>query len=222
MFTKITDHADRALARLLTQFRTSAEVKGVTNALSSEVQALENAIFEVYEVIRDLTTAEGATLDKIGKLVGASPRGSLNDTNYRKRVRVQSLVNKSSGTAADLVAIAKTFHPEWDDTVKTREGGSTVPENRISGDPTGQIQSNGSVEICITPDYVASNIDAGEARELARYLKTAAVGGVRPILKYRSNEIAEGELFRLDDPDGLLAETGAGLGVGKLMNSLDH
>lgn len=218
MFAQIIDYAARAFARVLTQFRTSAEVVGITNAISSEAQLLEDAIYGTF-VLRDLDASVGATLDSLGKLVRAPARGSLGDSDYRLRVKTQVLVNKSNGTPADLVGIAKTFHPAWASTVKTREGGPTAA-GYLTGSPTGQSPHNGSIELVCVPDTAGSGIIESEANELGHFLKAAVAGGVRLVFLYRPSTIAANQAFRFSG--GSPPETAVGFGVGKLFNSLDR
>lgn len=228
MFVPVTDHAAQALSRLVTQFRSSDEIRGVLNALSAEIQAAENAAVACFAV-RDIDAATGATLTSIGKIVAACPRGTFTDAEYRIRIRVQILVNKSDGTAADLTAIAKAFHPAWGNTVHTREGGQTTAALRVTGNPIGELQSYGSVEVCtvpFNPTNMADQIPLSEAMELARYLKSAVSAGGRVVLKFVPTSIGSSPVFCLADPSALnptpRGGAGAGFGIGKFAQSLNR
>ncbi len=63
------DHEERALSRLVTQFREAENLKGYIIALLSEANAIECAMIETLEQ-RNKDTATGFTLDVIGELVG--------------------------------------------------------------------------------------------------------------------------------------------------------
>ena len=194
--------------------------------MSAEVQELENAIVACFAV-RDIDAATGATLTSIGKLVGACPRGTFNDVDYRKRIRVQILVNKSHGTAADLIAIAKAFNPAWGSTVTARHGGQADPAKRLAANPAGEVQSIGSVEIHtvpFNPPDESDQIDATEAAELARYLKSASAGGTRTILLFVSKGVSHDPVFTFADPGALDSPQrgglGGGFGIGKFSQAL--
>lgn len=232
MFVPIKDYAARAMSWLVQQFKSSDEFRGVLNTLSAQLQQIEDANAAVIAQFRNVNAATGGTLNNLGKLVGAVPRGVWTDAEYRRRVKVQILVNKSDGTAEDLTAIAKAFFPTWDDAVKfvvahTRHEGATNAANAAAGVPNTTCLSIGSVEVCTIPFNPGANNDqvpSAEARELARYLKTASVAGTRTILKYVSDQIGASPVFTCADPGGVRVAprggAGAGFGVGKLANSL--
>lgn len=212
----ITDHAARAVARLVSQFKDSTEVKGFLTALAVQVQAAEDALYQVL-VFRDVANATGVTLDRIGALVEAPTRGNLDDASYRRRVRAQILSNRSEGDCSDLFAIINAIYPvagsAWE--IRDQYFVSAVLYN-----------FDGSVNVRMTDDGKAENLagngfpDTATARECERFLEDSAAGGVRPILFYRLQSIDPNRLFRC--AGGSPPETAAGLGSGKLLGSVDH
>jgi hypothetical protein len=98
----ITDHAERAIARLPAQFRLP-RIESFVRALCSEVQVLEDVFWDLY-TLRRIDVAVGAQLDTLGRIVGQL-RGGLDDTSYRVRIRVRIILNKASGTPNDVLRI---------------------------------------------------------------------------------------------------------------------
>lgn len=68
----------------------------------------------VYEAIQkfwDVDTAEGIALDRLGKDEGIS-RGSWNDTEYRKMIKIQNIVNLSEGDIPTMNLILDAYMGE--------------------------------------------------------------------------------------------------------------
>lgn len=101
---EIDDHADRALSRLLTQFREKPRLATVISIFERVFQELEGVFWDL-RVKRYLSTAEGAQLDVIGRVL-KEPRVSLTDAQYRLVLGAKVLVLRSSGTAPELMRIA--------------------------------------------------------------------------------------------------------------------
>ena len=100
---KITDHAVRGLAILLSQFIDAPNLRAIAEILLDQVQELEDAIIEV----RDDTTLDnsiGAQLDQWGKLLGV-PRDGLTDAKYRKLVKVIIDAYRSGGNPQNITAV---------------------------------------------------------------------------------------------------------------------
>lgn len=75
-----------------------------------QIQELEQFFFQLIND-RTLDTAVGAQLNGIGSIVGEN-RNGRGDTDYRRAVRAKILINKSSGTLEQLVAIVRTLIPD--------------------------------------------------------------------------------------------------------------
>lgn len=102
--TQRTDHIEAGLARLVEQLKGKPKLTALLSIFLGQVQNIEDALWQLY-TLRWLDTATGAQLDTLGRIVG-EPRGnSVDDTEYRKRVRARVRTNLSSGTVNDLIAI---------------------------------------------------------------------------------------------------------------------
>lgn len=101
MLEHVTDHEDRALARLIQQLKGKPRLEGLLRAFVSEVQAVEDALWQVFDQ-RLLDNAVGAQLDLLGRVVGRE-RAGMDDDSYRTHLRVQIRLNLGSGTARDVL-----------------------------------------------------------------------------------------------------------------------
>lgn len=96
-------HVEDALARLAQQLKGKPGVEGLLSAFVQQVQELEDAVFSILDT-SGIETAYGAQLDRLGAIVG-QPRGGDNDTDYRAAIKTRILINGSSGTIEELIAI---------------------------------------------------------------------------------------------------------------------
>jgi hypothetical protein len=103
MITKITDHVDRALARLIGQFRHSASHRGLLASYIAEVQEVENALFDIL-VQSSIADATGAQLDGLGQILGERRNGREDDV-YRQAVAARFFLNKASGTIEEVLQL---------------------------------------------------------------------------------------------------------------------
>lgn len=111
-FTEITDHVDRALSRLKTVFRTSAQMRGILTAVAVECQALETAILTVRNSIRNVDNGGAgnlATMVRVANLVGARALGSIATADYKVLINAQIQVNKSQGSPEDMIAVCNAL-----------------------------------------------------------------------------------------------------------------
>jgi hypothetical protein len=99
----IPDHGDRAVGKVLSQFKRKPRIAALIRALASGTQELEDELFSLI-VSRTLTAATGAELDQWGSVVG-EPRGSLGDSDYRRFIRARTMVNVCKGDVDSLIAI---------------------------------------------------------------------------------------------------------------------
>ena len=113
----ILDHAQQALGRLAEEYRGKPLIEGLFNAVSVEVQELEDAIYQL-STERYLDDAVGVQLDALGVIL-AEERGAFTDDPYRVVLKAKRLVNKSSGTTEELIAIFKLLEPTATITVTT-------------------------------------------------------------------------------------------------------
>lgn len=104
-----TTHAAEARDHLLEQFKKKERIRAVLDAFSVQIQDLERVFFDLLEN-RWIDTATGAQLDGLGAIVG-EPRQGRNDEDYRLAIRARVLINKSSGTVPELLAILSLLLP---------------------------------------------------------------------------------------------------------------
>lgn len=191
----ITDYADRVVARLAQQFKKSVGLKGLLTAFAAQAQEIEDALYGML-VTRDLSLAEGATLDKIGSIVGA-PRAGLDDAAYLLRIRAQILINRRSGEIETLITICTLLFP-----------GAVARLVELAADPGAlvHIYLEG-----VTTDYAT-------ASRIAALLRAAKSAGVRLWLIWQPAEDAETFTFAGAGGLGFGDSTNAATG-GKLVGS---
>lgn len=99
-----TNHIERALDRLLSQYREKPNLAGWMSAFTAEVQEIEDAFFGLL-LQRFLSNAVGEQLNIIGRRVGLERKG-LDDVRYRVFLRAWIRANRSSGTGDDVLEVA--------------------------------------------------------------------------------------------------------------------
>lgn len=97
------DHVTRGVERLIERYR-KPRTSALLASWLSEVQLVEDAFWQLFAE-RSLAAAYGATLDLLGKIVG-QPRGGRDDATYRLWISARVLVERSSGTTEQILAIA--------------------------------------------------------------------------------------------------------------------
>lgn len=138
--TEITDHALRALARVLQQFRPETSgMSAILNALNVQTQELETSGMALLTE-RYIDTAVGAQLDQIGNVLLEFRQGE-SDADYTERLKAKIRVLRSSGSATDLILIYKLILPD-NDIYFTQIGGG------------GFILSVGAIETSRIPTYL--------------------------------------------------------------------
>ncbi len=100
---KQTDHAGKAKANLLEEFKGLINWEKLLDVYSRQIQDLEDMFFELIEK-RFIDDAVGVQLDGLGRIIGA-PRNGLADEPYRVQLRVQIRINRSSGTVEDIISV---------------------------------------------------------------------------------------------------------------------
>lgn len=108
----ILDHVDRAVGRLLAQFREKPKLEGLVRALVSEAQTLEG-VMQSLSRVRSIDDAEGVQLDLIGRIVGREREGML-DADYRLWLKAQIALSLSSGTPDEILTIFRLLFPDSD------------------------------------------------------------------------------------------------------------
>lgn len=108
----LTDVEARTVTRLLQQHRdaTGPGLLEVLEAFGIEHQVLEDVQWTTLDDTA-VASAVGVQLDRLGELVGEQRKG-LDDEMYRVRIAARILVNRSSGSIAQLVAIFSVLEPD--------------------------------------------------------------------------------------------------------------
>lgn len=151
--TQITDHALRALARLLHQFsEDTTGAHAILNALNVQTQALETSGYALLTE-RYIDTADGAQIDQIGKWLVEYREGE-DDDDYRERLKAKIRILRSSGSPTDLILIFKLILPD-----------NNIYFTQIGG--AGFILSIGTIDVARTATY----------QKFIRLAKSAGING---------------------------------------------
>lgn len=97
----ISDHVQRALARLVEQYKEKEDVEGLISALSGEWQNLED-VFQSMFLEQYVDTAVGEQLDRFGVIV-VLDRNGFDDEFYRILLKVKIGENVSNGEPASII-----------------------------------------------------------------------------------------------------------------------
>jgi len=116
MTEHFSDHVTRGIERLIERYR-QPKTSALLASWLTEVQAVEDAFYQLLTE-RSIDTATGAMLDMLGRIVG-QPRGGRDDATYRLWISARVLVERSSGTTEQIIAIADKL--AGGNTVKLRE-----------------------------------------------------------------------------------------------------
>lgn len=157
---KIESHSAEALLRLCEVFKAKPKMRAFLTALCGPAQRLEDCLYQLLTE-RYLSTAIGAQLDVLGKIVGQA-RNGLSDEDYKRYLSARVKTNRSSGLTDELLAIARLIVDD-DDAV-------------IRFDPS--YPAAGIVRISNIP------FDTTIAEILVTFLRAAAADGVRIVLEW--------------------------------------
>lgn len=183
MISQTLNHVTEALSLLLTQFKGKPGIEELITAYVTQLQELEDAFADLLNN-RTIETAEGVQLDGLGKLIGLQRETLWTDTEYRLRLRVQILINLSSGTVPELLEIF----------------------DRLLASPFSVLPS-GTATIIVT---IFEAITEDEANALVDTLADAKAAGVKafltyvlagsgPFFSFGPDPDVEGESFGFDD-----------------------
>lgn len=217
MLTQILDHAARAVARLLFQFRDKPRIAGLMSTVGTASQEVEDGLYSLLAV-RQIAVAQGVVLDQIAELVGAPARGARTDADYRERILAQIQINRGQGTLGTVYAVAALiakFHKDFAPTVHLPWGVSTIVREgdvdalTVTHPPIGGY----TIE---HPDVDGDNCidELATTKELARVLKNEVnPAGVRGIVLCRQQPYASSF--------GFAGSSGAGFGEGLFTAAYD-
>ena len=108
-YSQNTEHAAEAVSHLIQFFREGPRNQAVLEAVMVQVQEVEDLFWYMREGF-DVNTAVGEQLEFIGKRVGEG-RQDRTDAQYRSAIRVRILINMSTGTMNELLAICEGINP---------------------------------------------------------------------------------------------------------------
>lgn len=152
--THILDHADRAVVRLLQQYRDGVSVPAMVRAATAPLQELEDVLWDI-RLRRAIENAEGQQLDVLGAIVGQLREGRT-DAVYRIWIRARMRINTGSGTPEDILQVFAAI---------TQGSVQLVLEEQF---PAALVIKVGSESI----------VDPAELASLLRLAKAAGVGAV--------------------------------------------
>lgn len=107
MTEKIETHVEDAENRLVTQYKNKTNFKDIIDVFSQRDQDLEDVFDDLLEK-RNIYTAEGVQLDKLGEILN-TPRQSLNDDDYRGLLFIKIGQYNSSGTIEEIISLVNAF-----------------------------------------------------------------------------------------------------------------
>lgn len=99
----VIDHTAAALNRLAQYLRDKNNVTGILTAMGGQAQQVETA-FQQLLLERWASTAFGAELDNLGRIVG-QPRNGLTGDLYRLWISARVAINRASGTVPEILKI---------------------------------------------------------------------------------------------------------------------
>lgn len=175
--TPITDHVERALARLLEQDKGKPRLEALVKIFADRYQRIENVVTQLANN-RWVLTAEGVQLDTLGEIVGEPRNGKIDDV-YRLWIRARILINRSSGKVSELLRVARIILGDAPDLVYTPE-----PPAAFQIELTG-VSGSGDV-----------------ARVLFDALNQVRAGGVRMNILY-NDDIPTAFTFNIDGTEGV-------------------
>jgi len=100
---KNTNHVDEGLARLITKYKTSQNIKDYLTPFLEQCQELENVFFDILEK-RRLANAENAQLDLNGDILNVQ-RGGSTDDDYKALLYTKIAEYNSECTIEDINSI---------------------------------------------------------------------------------------------------------------------
>lgn len=105
--TQITDHATRAVARLLLHLKDASNLVDMMGVVNGQVQAYEDAIFPMLQLL-DIDAMSGDQLDVIGSILFVGRNGA-SDANYRIAIRAKIQLIISNGCPDEIIDAFKAL-----------------------------------------------------------------------------------------------------------------
>ncbi len=183
MSEQITNHVERALARLPEQHKNKPKLIALLTALAGPAQGIEDALWQLL-VERFVDTAIGDQLDTIGGIVG-QPRNGMLDAEYRRFIRARVSVRRSNGVTEDILRVVNLI---------LFNDGATLTIERYPEEAAYVLRVEGVAVAVSTATHAAA------------FMRDATSAGVRSMLEY--SESAPEDTFQLGDATEAVAMTG--------------
>lgn len=102
--TQITDHSDRALARLPSQFEAATNLQALVSLCASRIQIIESVFWDLLN-FRALSTATGLQLDNAGQVLNLDRILAESDASYRARLFAATSQLEKSGEPEHVIEV---------------------------------------------------------------------------------------------------------------------
>lgn len=102
-FTREREHVEKALARVVEQFKTSPRLNALLSLFAERDQLVDDQFWELYTE-RWVDTATGVQLDALGGIVGQEREGR-DDATFRLWISARVVANRSNGHPDDTLRI---------------------------------------------------------------------------------------------------------------------
>lgn len=183
---QIVDHSDRGIARALATLTGKPRLEAFLRSWLDSAQELEDVVYALRAMML-VSSATGVWLERLGKIVG-QPKEGRTDEVYRVWIMARTLVNRSSGTAPQLLAIVEALVPD---------GVSIYTQDEYPAALTVHV-------------YGVIDYDTGDA--IAQLLQRARCPGVRLLFHWHVTDDAE--LFKYSDDGTYQASSPTGYDAG--------
>jgi hypothetical protein len=175
---KITDHKQRGLGLILSQFseEKAPRLRALISILMDRVQEFEDLAYDVL-LEQLIENAQGVHLERLGRRIGEKRGSFTDDDEYRRVIKARALANASECAIQTIIDITETV----------MEPHLSVPEPNI------RLYQHGRKHIRVEYDV---DTDPGDALRLAlvRLVGIAKCGGT----SYRVIEVDNSDSFRYD------------------------
>lgn len=101
------DHVARGLARVPYQYKDSPNFLHLLQIFLEEIQEIEGTLEDI-KTQTNIDTAVGVHLDRLGEHLGRRRQG-LTDTEYRKVLKVQAILNSGEGQYHTVLQLWRTL-----------------------------------------------------------------------------------------------------------------
>lgn len=108
MAQAIDNHIEKALERLIEQYKGKSRISGFLRAIIKPVQGIED-VFQDLSTQRWLDTATGDLLDRIGNIVGIARNFGESDASYRLRIDTRIIINISNGEPESAISVFQRY-----------------------------------------------------------------------------------------------------------------